>query len=483
MRRTILATASLILLALAVAPVASAGGPGQWSQVTESGLSNIRQVSLARTPDGILHVAWAGPGNAETQILERSVGATGVLTTAAVPVLPAATSIGDPALLASGGSLWAFFAGFFVGGQDGLAYSALNGGLWSSPTLATSAGGAYLATPSVVRAADGTFLEAWDNESGVFVHRGLLSATAPIEFNNVDLGPTGYYTNLASETGTSRIWLAWSRIPDALHPGTNGVWVRMVDPATGAPVGAAYRLPGSTTTFNGAPEFVIMQSRTPMASRPAGGGVYIAYPTGYPTTKGVRLWKLGTDAAGSAATSTSVAIAAGSATKDDVAVAADPTGRLWVLWTQNGGSRTVVYARRSNAAATVFGAPVTVLVPAGTTSVWRLVADAQADRVDVLAHLEKDGASATWHTQLLPGLSVTVSKATLKAGTKYSLVVTVKDAATAVAGVKVKIASRAGKTNASGKATLKVGPFAHGSVAVTVSGAGYATVAAHLRVQ
>jgi hypothetical protein len=483
MRRTILATALLVLLALVSAPVAAAGGPGQWSQVTESGLSNIRQASLARTPDGVLHVAWAGPGYAETQILQRSINAVGALTTAAVPVLPASTSIGDPALLVAGGSMWAFYAGFFLGGQDGLAYSSLNGGLWSIPTLATSAGGAYLATPSVVQAADGTFLEAWDNESGVFVHRGLLSATAPIELNNVDLGPTGYYANLASETGTSRIWLAWSRIPDALHPGKNGVWVRMVDPATGAPIGAAYPLPGSTTTFNGAPEFVIMQSRTPMASRPAGGGVYVAYPTGYPTTQGVRLWKLGMDAAGNTPTSTSVAVAAGSAVKDDVAVAADPVGRLWVLWTQNGGARTAVYARRSNATATVFGAPVSVLVPAGTTSVWRLAVDAQAGRIDVLAHLEKAGSNATWHTQLLPGLSVTLSKATLKAGTRYSLVVTVKDAGAAVAGVKVKIGSKVGKTNASGRATLKVGPLAHGSVVVTVTGTGYATVATRLRVK
>ena len=102
MRRTILATALLLLLALAAAPAASAGRPGQWSQVTESGLSNIRQVSLARTSDGGLHVAWVGPGYAETQILERSISAAGALTTAAVPVLPASTSVGDPALLAAG---------------------------------------------------------------------------------------------------------------------------------------------------------------------------------------------------------------------------------------------------------------------------------------------------------------------------------------------------------------------------------------------
>ena len=98
-------------------------------------------------------------------------------------------------------------------------------------------------------------------------------------------------------------------------------------------------------------------------------------------------------------------------------------------------------------------------------------------------HLEKAGSNATWHTQLLPGLSVTLSKVTRKAGIRYSLVVTVKDAGAAVAGVKVTIGSRVGKTDASGKATLKIGPFAHRSVAVTVTATGYATVALRLRVK
>ena len=64
----------------------------------------------------------------------------------------------------------------------------------------------------------------------------------------------------------------------------------------------------------------------------------------------------------------------GSADKDDVAVAADPNGRLWVLWAQKYGSRTAVYARRSNPAATVFGAPVKIVVPTGVSSVWHLAA-------------------------------------------------------------------------------------------------------------
>lgn len=481
MRRTILATTLLALAALMLAPAAWAGGPGTWNQVTASGLAVTRQVSLARTTDGVLHVAWAGPGYAEKQVLERSISPAGVLSPATTVVLPDSTSIGDPALVAAGGQLWAFFAGFFLGGQEGLAYST-NDPLWGLPALITDAGSAYLATPRVVRTADGTFFQAWDSESGVFVHRGLLPTALPVEFNNGDLGPTGYYANLAIETGSGKVWLAWSRIPDALHPGTNGVWVRLVDAATGAPASVPYRLPGSTTMYSGKPEFVIMQVRTPMASRVAGPGVYVAYPTGYPTTKGVRLWKLGSDAGGSPS-ATSVAIAAGSAVKDDVAVAADPNGRLWVLWTQKDGSRSAVYARRSNPFATVFGAPVKVFVPAGVTSIWHLAADAQADRVDMLAHMDNASGAATWHTQLLAGLSVTFSKTALKAKTKYSLVVTVKDAGVPVAGVKVRVGARAGKTNASGKVTIKVGPLARGSVAVTVTSTGYTTLATHLRVK
>jgi hypothetical protein len=483
MRRTILATTLLTLAALALAPAAWAGGPGTWSQVTASGLAVTRQVSLARTADGTLHVAWAGPGYAETQILERSVSRPGVLAPATTVVLPDSTSIGDPALVADGGTPWAFYAGFFLGGQEGLAYSAydMQYNLWHLPVPITEKGNAYLANPSAIRTADGTFFEAWDSENGVFVHRGFLPDPEPAEFNNVDLSPTGYYSNLAVETGTGRIWLAWSRIDNA-HPGTDGVWVRLVDASTGAPAGAPYQLPGSTTVSNGTPGSYFMQARTPMASQPTGPGVFVAYPTGYPRPTGVRLWKLGTDAGGSP-TATSVAIAAGSAVQGDAAVAADPVGRLWVLWAQRDGSRFAVYARRSNPFATVFGAPVKVFVPAGVGSLWHIAADAQADRVDVLAHVSNAAGAATWHTQLLAGLSVTFSKTALKAKTRYSLVVTVKDAGTPVAGVKVRIGTKAGKTNASGKATLKVGPLARGSVTVTVTGTGYSTMTTHLRVK
>ena len=215
--------------------------------------------------------------------------------------------------------------------------------------------------------------------------------------------------------------------------------------------------PGSETMYKGTPEFYTMQARVPMASRPTGPGVFVAYPTGYPKPTGACLWRLGADA-GVSPTATSMAIT-GSAVQGDAAVAADPSGRVWVPWAQRDGARYAIYARRSNSAATVFGAPVRVFVPAGIGSLWHTAADAQAGKVDVLAHMSKAAAGATtWHTQLLAGLSVTFSRTALKAKRKYSLAVPVKDAGTPVVDVTVKVRARAGKTNASGKVTLKVGP-------------------------
>jgi hypothetical protein len=478
MRRTMLTTAIVVIAALALAPSAWAGGPGKWDQVTASGLSNTSQVSLVRAADGVLHVAWAGPGYSATQILERQIDFAGEVLTDAWPVVRGDTSLSDPALVALGGKLWAFYAGSFPGGQ-GLACSTTSGDQMLA--LITSANAAYAGTPSAVLGPGNEIFQTWAAGFFLSVHKGLTSAP-PYDYQ-ASLGGNGYDPNIALDHGRAgTLWVAWFSLPGPGHD--QGIYASVIDPSTGGPAGSPYHLPGSSTMSAGSQQSdPMVATRVPMAARTGGtGGVYVAYPIGYPTTNGVRLWKLATDATGDP-TSTSVAIAAGSAVKDDVAVAADPKGRLWVLWTQKDGSRMVVYARRSNTGATVFGAPVKVFVPAGVSSVWRLAADAQADRVDVLAHMDNASGAASWHTQLLAGLSVTFSKTALKAKTRYSLVVTVKDAGAPVAGVKVRIGTKVGKTNASGRVTLKVGPLARGSVAVTVTRTGYTTLATRLRVK
>src|SRR5919197_1061144 len=52
-------------------------------------------------------------------------------------------------------------------------------------------------------------------------------------------------------------------------------------------------MPGSTTIFNGRPNSSQQLTRTPIAAR-VGGGVFVAYSGGYPTTDRALVWRVGT---------------------------------------------------------------------------------------------------------------------------------------------------------------------------------------------
>jgi hypothetical protein len=240
-----------------------------------------------------------------------------------------------------------------------------------------------------------------------------------------------------------------------------------------------YRLPGSATSKGFNPMTI---TRVPIVAGSA-SGVYVAYPTGYPTHTGVRLWRLSAGATGDAPVASSVAVAVGKAAKEDVALAATPDNRVWVLWAQKSGSRTTICARRSNPGATLWGAVTTVAAPVGTTAVWRLAANAQARRVDVVAYLERGSTDAIWHTQLQPGFSVAVSPKTLRAGATRAVLVTVKDAGVPVVKAKVRLGGKSGYTNAAGKVKLKVGSLRRGSAKVLVSKTGYKAAVLNLRVK
>jgi hypothetical protein len=311
----------------------------------------------------------------------------------------------------------------------------------------------------------GTAFQTWSSANGVWVHRDYAAAAGTqFEYSNGQLGGGfGYYPDLAADA-SGAVWLAWA----ANVTGSEGVWVQQVDPASGAPVGAPSRLPGSSTVSNGVNSFSMMLSRVPMAARAAaaGGGIYVAYPTGYPTTTRVRVWRLGFGSG--------MLVAGGGAAKQEAAVAADPGGRIWVVWSQkSAGGRVVVYARRSDPNAAAFGAVVSIVAPKGKDAIYQLAAAAQAGRLDVFAHLGPQ--EATWHTQLLPGLSASVSPAKIKTGKKTVVTVTVKDAAQPVSGAVVKLGAKSAKTNASGKAKLSLGPYgAPKTLKGTVGKSGYA---------
>ena len=110
-----------------------------------------------------------------------------------------------------------------------------------------------------------------------------------------------------------------------------GVLAQSVNP-DGSPSGAATTMPNTSDMQVG------MLARTPLVAR-RGGGLYVAYPTGYPSSNRIRLWRIGASRAPLIGR-----VAGGSPA---VSIAAADDGRLWVLWTKGFGDPDVL-ATRSN---------------------------------------------------------------------------------------------------------------------------------------
>jgi hypothetical protein len=404
-RRALIAVAVLaVLLVLAVAagrPAAvAAGGVGKWTNLTGQIGTSITQPSVFVTQDGLLRVAWirdsTTPGLQD--LLTREVKATGAFT--APRVLQAGWNVlNDPSFAAlPSTSLQLFFSGMRSLNQsevyDGLTseFSTDFGGNWQlNPAGVIDPPGstAYGSPVSAVIVNDMLFT-SWYGTNGVWVHRGW-DKTVPAYDYQSGLGNYGYYSNFALDRGGD-LWLVWA----SNATGKQGVWAARVDQTTGAMLGAPVKLPGSTTKFAGSQQFDMMTSRVPAAGRKSATGVYVAYPTGYPSTKTVRLWKL------TAAKITSTAIATGAAEKTQTAVAPDPKGRVWVVWSQHASGRDRVYVRRSNASVSSWGPTRYYAVPNGFQSVMHLAAVARNGKLDVLAHVSGTKGDATWHIQFKP---------------------------------------------------------------------------------
>ena len=175
--------------------------------------------------------------------------------------------------------------------------------------------------------------------------------------------------------------------------------------ADGSPVGSAVTMPGTGDMRVG------MIGLTPIVAR-AGGGIYVAYPTGYPAMNRVRLWRVG---AGSAPVRSR---ASGGTGSPPVTIAAASDGRLWVVWVANRGGAPHVLAQRSNRTASTFGATVDAGRPRGSPAAYRLGASPIGGALDVLANFNigTEPRSASYHRRILPGLTLSASPRRLRRG-------------------------------------------------------------------
>lgn len=419
---------SSILVAVAALLVAattsSAGPPGTWS-VAGSGMRSVSgQIGVARTADGVLHILWSrGGGGSAFDLLETRVSAAGAVT-APRAVVSGWANVGDPAAVGDGRSVSVVFPGVktLATGDptDGLSLATSSGGSWAVGATAIYARDFVDTRIPALAAASGTLLQAWEANGEVVVHAGTDPAVAARR-------GFGSGTNVGLASDGRAAWVAWCSGPTA------GVSVRGVAPATGAPVGAARRMPGGASRCPAT-------TRTPIVAR-AGGGAFVA--GGTPDERAVRVWRVGGGAA---------SVSVGSGIKQQIALAAAPDGRLWVGWrdTDSGG----LVLRRSNRTGTVWGAPVRAPRPAGQDAgIYNLDLAAQADRVDVVARTAKDTATVSLHhTQVFPGLSTSAR------AERGVVTVRVTDAGDPVAGASVTVGGRRARTGADGTAEITVEP-------------------------
>jgi hypothetical protein len=438
---------TVAIVALGLPSAASAGAPGRWETVSGIGTGEPDTSSdpgVFRTADGVLHVGWVretGPLSAD--LLHRTIslaGALGPTTT----IVSGWVGLADPAFLSEGSGLRIFFGGQNTTNPDALigvltSTGPLGGASWTVPELVTASYG----TVSATRGPDGTPFQAFESLSRVVVHRGL----SPSEPSVYASGLNDASSNIVTDAG-GQIWVAWC----AFGPNSGGIYVAPVNPATGAPGGAAVQLPGSLTEYQGGQySTCVLQTevsrRIPLVAR-VGGGVFAAGAAGYPTLSRVNVWRVGSGPM--------VVANAPTVTHSEEELAAAPDGRIWAAWVEKGPGAPQIVARRSNRAASVFGAAVHTRPPAPWT-VGSFELSAQPTRLDVLAQLgQVSNAKSLQHTQLLPGLTLVKGPIARRKGGVAAIRFTVLDAGDPVAGAQVAAGGKTAVTRASGRATIVV---------------------------
>src|SRR5688500_245824 len=306
------AALTALLAVLAAAPAATAA---PWKRVTTEDGSGLDQVGLARTGDGVLHLAWSHPTGPNTEDLLHTVISRQGRIGATNPIQSGWTGFSVPALVVDPGGLRAFWGGCRTTDSSDpqreikTALSRAAGASGAlQPGQGTPSGGPSYAGPiSATVRPDGTPLQAWAGTLGTWVHAGLSPATP--NHNYMEGKQYGFDPNLVTDSA-GRVVMAWYSNDESQY----GVLAQQAG-AGGEPVGAPQAMPGTGDMYSG------MQGGTPLVARP-GGGVYVAYPAPQAQNQ-VRVWRVG------AANAPIVARKSGGG---PVTIGAADDGRLWAIW-------------------------------------------------------------------------------------------------------------------------------------------------------
>ncbi len=338
--------------------------------------TSTRSALRARTTACCTSCGVGGPSPSEEQVRHAAIarnGSVGAATTAVAGV----RGLSDPEIVTMPDGSLRLFYGVVIPSPGGIRMSSAgpSGTGWTGGGKVSSdnTGG----DPGATSDKGGTPIFAWTSGINAYYKIG----TNP----DVHLGPSPgccfYDMEAAVDDANGQAFIAYH----SNVTGANGLFVRQITPSLGAPQRAPNLLTGRS--------FLAPDHRMPLVAR-QGGGVYFAYCTGYPRCLRVRLWRVGGRA---------IVVATGRDI-EDVNLARGPEGRLWVMWQDSGRLR----AARTNKAATKAGAIVNVPSPPGTSSLWDVFGEGSLGTLDVFAHVSARGGLATWHRQVLAGLTLQV---------------------------------------------------------------------------
>jgi hypothetical protein len=304
---------------------------------------------------------------------------------------------------------------------------------------ATSVTGAGLAK-------DGTPISAWSGTPGLGFHYGINPADP--DGRIPQSGCCLYNPEIAVDSANGQAWAGFYSNENS----GPGVYVNAIGPS--GPQGGRKLAAGSVTGRGS----IAPGNRTSVTGRIGAGGVYLFYGQGYPTFKTLALWRVDTG---------KPAVVVKADRSQHANIAAAPDGRLWLMWEQSG----IIFAARTNKAATRIGAANALKPPGGT--VYRLNGEGSAGPLDLIANVLGGGGQGFWHQQVWPKLQLTATRS----GT--TIVFRVVDAGVPVAAATVKVGGKTLKTAANGRATLSGAPS--GRVKATASKAGYAPASTSVR--
>jgi len=474
--RRIVASAAVGALVVGLAPAALADGWKQLSGYTNATsypkMSNIDEPTMARFGSEV-QVLWSE---------DTSNGASGYKTAivngAGAVVQPAITAVGgwagvahNPSLISLGGQRFLVFSGLRstttgAPNTSGAAYYATSGdgrtwGVGPGSMSATQSAYAAYSLAGVDNAGTPVWIGSASSTTGLNWHVGI-SPTDPAPEGSDGIfrlgGCCAYDGAGARDEATGTVWAALFSNSSAATE--MGIQVGPIIPFAGSFTQA----PGSVTNYDGRPSVSDPGQRVGLVAR-AGGGVYAAYPIGYPMTKAINLWKVGTDQV--------LTIPAPDARA--VTAAADTDGRIWVTWS----SRGKVKAVHTNTAGTALGAAGSFGSPRGSDTVWKSTASAAGGGLDVAYSFTARNAINVWYTHIKRTLSV---NAPATAGRGSSVTITVTDAGDPVAGARVTFGGHSATTNAAGKVTLRA-PGRSGGAQAKAAKSGYNTGSNAIRIR